>query len=516
MDSSKHIALPVTLNGMNYLLWARTTRTNMCGHGLWNHIEAQVKETFTNGERKIISGDSSSKEGKWFQEDQGVLGLLQNSLETAILEAYSYCETAKELWETLKNVYGNVSNLTRVFEVKKSINSLSQEDLEFMKHFGKFRSLWAELEMLRPFSVDPAILKERSEQDKVFGLLLTLNHAFNDLIKHILRAEKLPSLEEVCSQVQREQGSVGLFSGKGEIMMAHKVTFKPEDRKILVCDHCKKRGHTKDKCWVLHPHLKPLKFKGHESSKFKGQVNSSQEASTEQAQVGPSRQGDELAMVAYSNDVVRKSDLEALIKSLTLFHNKESGITHLASLPNLQSKTLIVDSGASHHMISNHNLINNVKPASGNVIIANGDRIPIRGIGDLRLCDKNSKAFFMPEFTSNLVSVKKATTDLNCYAIFGPNSFHFQDIESGKVLGEGNTNGDLYVFEDSPAAKSTPLSCQSCYAVSPNKLWHDRLGHPHARALEIILPHVVFDHLNCEACILGKHCKTVFPKSATI
>ncbi|KAL1190139.1 hypothetical protein V5N11_015560 [Cardamine amara subsp. amara] len=280
MESSKHIALPVTLNGMNYLLWARTTRTNLCGRGLWNHIEAQVKEAFTDGGVKIIIGDSSSEEGKWFQEDQEVLGLLQNSLETAILEAYSYCETEKELWETLKNVYGNVYNLTRVFEVKKAINSLSQEDLEFTKHFGKFSSLWAELEMLRPFSVDPAILKERSEQDKVFGLLLTLNPAFNDLIKHILRSEKLPSLEEVCSQVQREQGSVGLFSGKGEIVMAHKVTFKSEDRKILVCDHCKKRGHTKDKCWVLHPHLKPLKFKGHESSKFKGQANSSQEAST--------------------------------------------------------------------------------------------------------------------------------------------------------------------------------------------------------------------------------------------
>lgn len=484
MDSSKSVPIPVTLKGVNYLLWARTTKTNLCGRGLWNHIETQDKKVITDEDGKDISGDPSSEDGKWFQEDQGVLGLLQNSLEAAILEAYSYCETAKELWDTLKNVYGNVSNLTRVFEVKKAINNLSQEDLDFTKHFGKFRSLWAELEMLRPFSVDPSALKERGEQDKVFGLLLTLNPAYNDLIKHILRAEKLPSLDEVCSQIQREQGSVGLFSGKGEMVMAHKVTFKSEDRKILLCDHCKKRGHIKDKCWILHPHLKP--------AKFKVQANYSQEASTEQAQAGPSRQGDELAMVAYSNDVVRKSDLEALIKSIAALTNKESGITHFASLPKSQNKTLIIDSGASHHMISNPNLINNVKPINGNVIIANGDRIPIRGVGDLKLCDKNSKAFFMPEFTSNLVSVKRATNDLNCYAIFGPNSFHFQDIESGKVLGEGNTNGDLYVFEDSPATKSTSLSCQSCYAVSPNKLWHDRLGHPHARALEIMLPHVLF------------------------
>lgn len=82
------------------------------------------------------------KEAKWFQEDQTVLAVLQNSLEPSILEAYFYCETAKELWETLKNIYGNASNLTRVFEVKNTINNISEENLKFTKHFGKFRSFW--------------------------------------------------------------------------------------------------------------------------------------------------------------------------------------------------------------------------------------------------------------------------------------------------------------------------------------------------------------------------------------
>ena len=63
------------------------------------------------------------------------------ALEPAILESYSYCETTKELWDTLYKVYGNVSNLTRVFEVKKDINALSKADMDFQTHFGKFRSL---------------------------------------------------------------------------------------------------------------------------------------------------------------------------------------------------------------------------------------------------------------------------------------------------------------------------------------------------------------------------------------
>lgn len=59
------------------------------------------------------------------------------------MEAYNYCTKAKDLWETLKKVYGNVSNLSRVFVVKRAINSLVQEDMEFTKHLGRFRALWS-------------------------------------------------------------------------------------------------------------------------------------------------------------------------------------------------------------------------------------------------------------------------------------------------------------------------------------------------------------------------------------
>jgi len=149
METSQKVITTVILQGGNYLTWSRTTKTVLCGRGLWSHVISsqapkEAKEEGDEEETETISPE----EEKWFQEDQAVLALLQNSLETSILEGYSYCETAKELWDTLKNVYGNESNLTRVFEVKKAINELSQEDLEFTKHFGKFRSLWSELESL--------------------------------------------------------------------------------------------------------------------------------------------------------------------------------------------------------------------------------------------------------------------------------------------------------------------------------------------------------------------------------
>ncbi|KAG7533197.1 Integrase catalytic core [Arabidopsis thaliana x Arabidopsis arenosa] len=313
-------------------------------------------------------------------------------------------------------------------EFEQAINDLSQGDMEFTQHFGKFRSLWAELEMLRPNTIDPVILNERREQDKVFGLLLTLNSTYNDLIKHLLRAEKLPNLEEVCSQIQKEQGSHGLFGNKGELAMANKGelttankgSYKSENKRGPTCDHSNGVG----------------------------------------------------AAMTASSEYVKRSDLDALIKAL--------------------------------------------KESSGNVVIANGDKIPVKGIGDLELFDKKSKAFYMPNFTSNLLSVKRATTDLNCYAIFGPNDVHFQDIESSRVLGQGVTKDGLYVLEDTKLSEPLSSLFSSSIVVANSAIWHARLGHPHPRALSLMLPKISFQNLDCEACILGKHCKAIFPKSSTI
>ncbi|KAL0713294.1 hypothetical protein Bca4012_020272 [Brassica carinata] len=269
-ENSKMVVIPVTLKGANYPHWARLAKTALRGRGLWEIVEEgrpQEKTILGEDGKEVVVADAGAK--KKGREDLLVLTILQHSLDPSLQEGYSYSETSKELWDTLQKMYGNKSNLSRVFEVKRAINTLSQEDTDFDKHFGKFRSLWAELEMLRPATTNPDVLKQRREQDKVFALLLTLHPSYGDLSKHILRNKELPSLDEVCSEIQKEQGSVGLFGGgKKDLVLANqadgtanKSSYRPEDKKVWVCDHCKNKGHGKDKCWILHPHLKPQKFK---------------------------------------------------------------------------------------------------------------------------------------------------------------------------------------------------------------------------------------------------------------
>ncbi|WZZ88611.1 hypothetical protein YC2023_117190 [Brassica napus] len=588
MESGTKMKVAVTFKGSNYLVWSRMVKTAVGSKGLWKHITSgEAPKLITQGGDKESVSEAEAE--KWQQEDLMVMSVLHASLEPSILDAYSYCETAKELWETLKKVYGNTSNLSRVFEVKKALNGLAQEDMEFTKHLGRFRTLWSELEMLRPSTTDPELLNERREQDKVFGLLLTLNPSYNGLIKHVLRAEKLPDLEDACAQIQKEQGSIGLFGGKGDLSLAnaaqtdHEETpqankaahSKYEDRKFNGnCDHCKKHGHKKSQCWILHPHLKPAKFMKEREARAHASEGTSGAGSSNRGAEGEGREGDGKALVTYSgapnnrgndHDYIRRSEMDALIKML-----KENGNTHgysfgasmiatsalvddIARINRIKSnenfrneytfarnarmnhesnafrsplnlcnnasnitKPLIVDSGASHHMISDTNLIKDIEPTNGHVMIANGDKIPIRGIGNLKLFDKNTRAFYMPEFTSNLLSVKKCTTDLNCNVIFSPNDVKFQDIESSQLIGKGITKGELYLLEELDPISNHNCSFTSASSLNKNALWHARLGHPHGRALNLMLPGVSFENKDCEACILGKHCKIVFPNSTSV
>ena len=72
------------------------------------------------------------------------------------------------------------------------------------------------------------------------------------------------------------------------------------------------------------------------------------------------------------------------------------------------------------------------------------------------------------------------------------------------------------MLEDLSLISSSCFSFSFVSSLSKDALWHARLRHPHVRALSIMLPGVVFKNNDCEACILGKHCRTVFQRSSTI
>ncbi|XP_021808903.1 uncharacterized protein LOC110752531 [Prunus avium] len=250
----------VLLNGFNYIPWSRAVSLALGGRS---------KLGFINGNIPAPAVDDPKYED-WFCKDQLVMSWLLNSMEPQVAEIFSFSDSAQHLWTAVKEMYGNQNNAARIFQLKKDIAGVNQDGKSFIEHLGKLKGMWNELDLYRPHTIDSATLLKRAEEDKIFQLLASLDPNYEDLRSHILMSAEMPSFNTVCTTIQREEvrkkvmnvetkSGAGSSESKAFVAGAKKQASKNFKGKKgnLECSYCEQKGHTKDRCWILHPHLKP-------------------------------------------------------------------------------------------------------------------------------------------------------------------------------------------------------------------------------------------------------------------
>jgi GAG-pre-integrase domain/Integrase core domain len=171
----------------------------------------------------------------------------------------------------------------------------------------------------------------------------------------------------------------------------------------------------------------------------------------------------------------------------------------------------MIDSGATDYMTGNLNLLDNTFTTTKcqPVTVANGSKVPIEKIGTTKfLSNTVSDVFYLPTFTSNLLSVSKITKEFNCNVIFSPSNVIFQDIVTRKTIGEGKLVNGLYyldIFNITLAATS----------MDDNKLWHYRLGHASYVVLNKLLSLKYLDNSACDICRFSKQIRLPFTLSTS-
>ncbi|XP_071924652.1 uncharacterized protein [Coffea arabica] len=242
---------------------------------------------YLTGETKApISTDPAY--ATWDAENSMVMTWLVNSMEEDISSNYMCYSTAQELWENINQMYSDLRNQSRIFELTLKIGDLRQGEDTVTKYFNSLKRIWQDLDLFNSYewksTEDFQHHKKTVEDSRIIKFLAGLNVEFDEVKGRIIGRQPLPSFGEVFSEVRREESRRNVMLGKKgpgvavegsalEVASSFKTSTyqrrtgeKPSEKPQVWCDYCNKPRHTRYTCWKLHGKPPNWKNKGGEKS----------------------------------------------------------------------------------------------------------------------------------------------------------------------------------------------------------------------------------------------------------
>ncbi|XP_051150303.1 uncharacterized protein LOC127264801 [Andrographis paniculata] len=202
----------------------------------------------------------------WIEVDALIRAWIINSIIPELQEAFIFIPTAKSLWESLKEKYGQL-NGSLIYQLKRSISSLKQGDDSIATYVTKLQELWEEL-----LTIDPPMectcntsrkILDKQERDLLIQFLIGLNERYEAAKEQILIMDPLPSMSKAYSsiiQVEKQKeihiaAEHNAFLVENKKMQNKRFIDKKRlqiEKKNSICEYCKKKGHTKETCFKLN------------------------------------------------------------------------------------------------------------------------------------------------------------------------------------------------------------------------------------------------------------------------
>ena len=130
-------------------------------------------------------------------------------MEPRIGRTYLFYKIAKEIWDSVHNIYSDLENSSQCFEIRFAIRTTRQGNLNVIDYFNVLVELWHEIDLFYTINwecyADSTKYSKMIEKNCVFDFLHGLNHDLDEVKGRILGTKPLPSLREVFVEVQREE-----------------------------------------------------------------------------------------------------------------------------------------------------------------------------------------------------------------------------------------------------------------------------------------------------------------------
>ncbi|XP_074289402.1 uncharacterized protein LOC141614556 [Silene latifolia] len=193
------------LNGKNYDEWCRTLRLALLAKGKLDYVDGTIS--------KPDPSDSDYK--SWRSANALVCMWIYNSIEPDLRTSISLPEEATQLLLHIKHRFILVND-AQIFQLESDIIACKQGPTEtIMSYFGRIKKLWDDLlesDALPTCDCNPcscnlkAHLDIRRDKKRVRSFLMGLDARYGVLRSHILGTDPLPSLNQIYSRLQHEEG----------------------------------------------------------------------------------------------------------------------------------------------------------------------------------------------------------------------------------------------------------------------------------------------------------------------
>ncbi|XP_019248441.1 PREDICTED: uncharacterized protein LOC109227698 [Nicotiana attenuata] len=416
-----------------------------------------------------------------------VTSWILNSLSKEIADSVEYASDAVELRKELEDRYEQ-TNGARLYQIQKEINDLSQGNLDITTYYTKLKKLWEELATLSKRNQCNCICncgaKEnmyKAEQDRrLIQFLMGLNEVYTVVRGSILMMNPLPNLAQAFSALvqdgkQREirpnnhliVDSASLNVGSSG-QNSFRTNFRVDNnrglsRGRLICDYCKRPGHSKDRCYKLHGYPQNFSAQNPGPRQFSNSRNYDQgprynnnkgkrvvanvQGITDEITTG--EEAENKAQDDGKNVSLTQEQYGQLISMIVCTSSIDFGKLACKCFES-KADTWILDSGASNHMTFDKSLLSNVQilPYPLLVVLPNGYKVKVSEIGDVVLTSKIvlQKVLFIPSFKFNLVSVYWLTKHLRGMASFTDNACLLQAPSVKRPLEIGKVRNGLYLL----------------------------------------------------------------------
>ncbi|GAV57858.1 UBN2_3 domain-containing protein, partial [Cephalotus follicularis] len=122
----------------NYLLWAQAVKI---------YIMAKKKLKFLNCD---LSAPDARGYEDWMQENAVILIWLWNSMEPETAANVMFHNTAKGVWDDLKDTYSQDKNMNMVYNLYDKMFHLRQSGKPLHDYYSTFKGLAEELNVFQP------------------------------------------------------------------------------------------------------------------------------------------------------------------------------------------------------------------------------------------------------------------------------------------------------------------------------------------------------------------------------